>query len=236
MRCLYALGAVRAMVYAGLHDGVRSIHCVSSGAIPAAMLHLACGGHEIGGFIDELTSRHGPIVRPWRPGRVIDLERLVAVVDELLQPTLGSPEASDVALEVGLTEALTGRARYLDLTGLTMERRRAALRATMAFPLLHSNRVTIDGVAYLDGGIADPLPVQRAIAAGADHIIAITNKGAGRCGKPSVGLAAWLVRAAPNVHDEVKRKMLTRNPLRSGRVISVMGRSAGWPIVSSFEH
>ena len=45
-----------------------------------------------------------------------------------------------------------------------------ALKATAALPLVYRNAVVIDGRRYMDGGLTDPIPVQKAIDAGCDEI------------------------------------------------------------------
>ncbi len=51
------------------------------------------------------------------------------------------------------------------------------IASSSAFPFIHSHE--IDGVEYIDGGYADPLPVLMAIEKGATHIIAVDLKGYG---------------------------------------------------------
>lgn len=51
------------------------------------------------------------------------------------------------------------------------------IASSSAFPFIHSHE--IDGVEYIDGGYADPLPVAMAVEKGATHIIAVDLKGYG---------------------------------------------------------
>jgi predicted acylesterase/phospholipase RssA len=177
------------------------------------MLRLAAGGRAVGGFVDELAATLDRFVQPWRLGRMIDLDRLSRVLDDLLQPSLCQPGVGGPVLEVGLTDATTGQPSYVDLTQMGVAHRQAALRATMAFPLLYSQRVAVNGVEYVDGGIADPLPLQRALSTGVEHVIAIVNKRPGRSGERAVGPAALALWAAPGVARTVKRLLLGNNPL-----------------------
>lgn len=74
---------------------------------------------------------------------------------------------------VGVTNAITGKAEYLD--GKKVDMKCTMLRATCAIPLLFPS-ILINGVPYYDGGLADPIPIRRAIYDGNDkHIIILTR-------------------------------------------------------------
>jgi predicted acylesterase/phospholipase RssA len=214
MRSVYCAGAVRALVEGEVHHQVASIHSVSSGCVSAALLQRATSGDDLRELLDALIARlcRTRWIRPRRPGRVFDLDELVRVVDELLCLVNGRLGGT-VPFEVALTHARSGRVAYLDLVGLDPVRRRDALRATMALPFLYDKPIVLDGIRYVDGGLADPLPVLRAATSGADHVIAISSKEPGRTGEPTTGLAGLLLRLAPNASQQVKALMLSRNPL-----------------------
>lgn len=74
---------------------------------------------------------------------------------------------------IGVTNALTGRAEYLD--GKKMDTKCTMLRASCAIPLMFP-KVMINNKPYFDGGLADPIPVRKAIQDGNDkHIIILTR-------------------------------------------------------------
>ena len=214
MRSVYCAGAVRALASAGIHQRVTSIHSVSSGCVSAALLQRAGSGGPLDAHLDGLIARlcRTRWIKPRRLGRVFDLDELVRVVDELLCLVNGRLDGP-VPFEVALTHAVTGRATYLDLVGADAARRRDALRATMALPFLYDRPIVLDGARYVDGGLADPLPVLRAVASGADRVIAISSKEPGRTGEPTTGMAGVLLRLAPTASQQVKALMLSRNPL-----------------------
>ena len=62
---------------------------------------------------------------------------------------------------VGVTNARTGKSEYLN--GLIDDNRFAASRATCAMPLLFPS-IRINGQKYYDGGVADPIPAQKALS------------------------------------------------------------------------
>jgi predicted patatin/cPLA2 family phospholipase len=74
---------------------------------------------------------------------------------------------------VGVTNALTGRAEYLN--GKEMDEKSSMIRATCALPLFFP-AIMIDGVPYYDGGIADSIPVAKAVQDGNEkHLIILTQ-------------------------------------------------------------
>ena len=74
---------------------------------------------------------------------------------------------------VGVTNAVTGKAEYLD--GLKMDEKNTMLRATCAIPFVFPT-ITIDGVPYYDGGLADPIPIRKAIADGNEKNLIILTR------------------------------------------------------------
>lgn len=84
-------------------------------------------------------------------------------------------------LRVGATNCLTGEADYFDkqeiTTGLTH------IKASCSLPIL-SPIVKIDGTPYLDGGIADPIPVQKAFDDGCEHVVIVLTQPPGYRKKP----------------------------------------------------
>ena len=74
---------------------------------------------------------------------------------------------------MGVTNALTGEIEYKD--GKDLDEECMMLRATCALPLIFP-AINLDGVPYFDGGIADPIPVRKAIRDGNDkHLIVLTR-------------------------------------------------------------
>jgi len=61
---------------------------------------------------------------------------------------------------VGVTNAETGRAEYLD--GAKLDRTCTMLRATCAIPL-YFPAVQLSGGTFYDGGVADPIPIVRSL-------------------------------------------------------------------------
>lgn len=84
---------------------------------------------------------------------------------------------SEIKSEWVVTNCETGKAEYMDHRE-DKERLMRICRASSSMPLL-SPIVKIDGVPYLDGGLADSIPLQRAITYGNKKIVIVSTKGRG---------------------------------------------------------
>lgn len=74
---------------------------------------------------------------------------------------------------IGATNCLSGEVEYFDKQEITT--RFEHLKASCSLPFL-SPIVKINGIPYLDGGIADPVPVRRALADGCEHVVVVLTQ------------------------------------------------------------
>lgn len=113
-------------------------------------------------------------------------------------------EYSGVA-EAVVTNLLTGEADYLPLDSSDPENK--AILASCALPLMFPV-IEVDGVPYLDGGVADPIPVQRALDVGCDKIIVATSRERNYEKKQEKAMtaAARKYKAYPKFVDTLKRR------------------------------
>ena len=77
--------------------------------------------------------------------------------------------ASEMECEIVTTNCVTGKAEYMTERS-DRDRLMKLCRASSSMPLV-SPIVNVDGVPYLDGGLADSIPVKRAQALGNEKII-----------------------------------------------------------------
>ena len=82
--------------------------------------------------------------------------------------------ASPTDFEVVATDAETGRPVYFKKQDMTRDRY-VFFMASCCVPVV-CRPYDVDGVKYLDGGVSDPVPLERAIKAGCDRIIVILTK------------------------------------------------------------
>lgn len=96
-------------------------------------------------------------------------------------------------VRVGVTNALTGKAEYLD--GMQLDRPCTMLRATCALPHMFPP-IEINGTPYYDGGVADSVPIAQALRDGSRRNLVILTRPAGywKTTTPYVRLGARAMR------------------------------------------
>lgn len=107
---------------------------------------------------------------------------------------------------VGVTNAETGQAEYKD--AMETDDKFTMLRATCALPMFFP-AIEMEGNKYYDGGLADPIPVQKALDDGCDKVIIVLTQPRGfvkRFGKYDKLGARMLGHRYP----EIKRAIMER--------------------------
>ena len=97
-----------------------------------------------------------------------------------------------------VTNVKTGRPEYIQLTDLGERDQMEYLRASGSLPFV-SRPVKVGGQLYLDGGIADSVPIEKALSMGFDRVIVVLTRPAGYRKKKGKELPAKaLYRRYPN--------------------------------------
>ena len=116
--------------------------------------------------------------------------------------------SSEMECEIVTTNCLTGKAEYMT-ERKDRERLMKICRASCSMPLL-TPIVNVDDVPYLDGGLADSVPVGRAKEIGNEKIIVVLTKNQGYRKKvPSKGLQR-VYRRAYHSYPNLVRTILRR--------------------------
>jgi predicted acylesterase/phospholipase RssA len=176
MRGAYAGGMVHALDDAGLGGCFDVAYGTSAGAFIAAGLLLGDGRGSADIFPCDMACRE--FIDPRRLGTRRPMVSLDHLIDHVLVDVRPMPWArlrdSPTPLRVMATAAddLSGHA----LDPRTIDEWKRALRATASIPLLAGPPVELHGRRWIDGSIAEPLPVRRALAEGATHVLALLNR------------------------------------------------------------
>lgn len=81
--------------------------------------------------------------------------------------------SSDIQVHAGTTNLLTGKSDFF--TKSDMDNKMYPIRASSALPLF-SHSFYLNGIPYLDGGIANPIPIGKSINSGHNkHIVVLTQ-------------------------------------------------------------
>ncbi len=175
-------GAMRGIFATGVLDGFLGARFnpfdlligVSSGAtnLAAYMARMPKRNYKI--LTDYcLRPQFINITRFLRGGHLMDLDWLWDITIAEIRLDLATIFSQAKCFLIGLTDVLTGRAVYLQTTADNHE---DVLKASSAMPVVYRNFPLIDGRLTADGGIADPLPVEKAIRLGARNIMVIRSR------------------------------------------------------------
>lgn len=109
-----------------------------------------------------------------------------------------------IEFKIGVTNVNTGLIEYIKPT---KDNAIDLLKASCALPLVYRKPVIVEGTAYMDGGIADPIPVEEAIRSGAKEIIIIrSRKKDYRMKAKRKGLSYYLLNKYPKLRDVVHHR------------------------------
>lgn len=204
MRGAYAGGMAHALDDAGLGGCFDVVYGSSAGAYIGAALLLGDGRGAAHIFFEDMACR--AFIDPRRFGGrrpVVSLDHLLDHILAVSKPLVWERmRDSPVPLRVLATAAD-------DMTPHVLEPRtvpewKLALRATAAIPMLAGPAVPLHGRRWIDGSVAEPLPVLRALRDGATHVLALLNRTVPelRRADPGAGPARWaraLDRLAPGL-------------------------------------
>lgn len=127
---------------------------------------------------------------------------------------------SDIRCELAVTNCITGKAEYLD-DREDLLRLLSICRASCSMPVV-TKMVEIDGIPYMDGGLADSVPVARMLKQGYKKCVVVLTRNAGYRKKLSKK-AAVIYQAAYKDYPELV-KATCRRPFFYNRTMELIER------------
>lgn len=196
-------GMALALYERSLLPAFDAVYGASSGALTAAWLlsgDLATGMHAWTRPADFASFSR--LSNPLRRRPLVDLEWLIS---EYYDRTLGLNAAEILANPVSVhplaTDAATGSAVDLHPYISDKQSLHAALRASASLPLVAGRPVELAGGRYLDAGVAESVPFETPLEAGATHMLVLTSRKNGDWARDPLVVRrvaeAWLRRTAP---------------------------------------
>ena len=119
--------------------------------------------------------------------------------------------ASEIQCEIVTTNCLTGKAEYMTEAS-DGSRLMKICRASSSMPLV-SPIVNVDGVPYLDGGLADSVPIRRALEMENEKIVVVLTRNLSYRKKIPPKAIARLYRKAYSSYPNLVRTILRRNQM-----------------------
>jgi len=230
-------GALRSVFSAGVLDGFLAhdfdpfdFHIgVSAGATNLAFYRAGQAGRSYSIFLDIIdSSRFISYRRFLRGGHLLDLDWLYN--SYFHEDMLDLHKAFDPAkpFYICVTDVSTGKPRYLLPT---LDNYLDIIKATTALPLVYRRFPDIDGEAMADGGVADAIPVAKAIELGANRIVVIRARHYSYMKKDTLGhrFIRWKSRTHPALVDIMHQRIrlhhqtidLIRHPPDGVKIVEV---------------
>ena len=174
MRGVMSGGALLAMEELGLTEAFDEVYAESAGAINGS--YFLAGQAALGSRIYFEDIANHRFINPFRVRRILDLDFLVDDVMVRAKPLDAKRVVqSRSRLLVSLTNAADGGRRVVDVRE-SRDPLLRILKATAAIVPLYNRAVPLHDGWYVDGGIADPIPVRNAIANGCTHILVLLTR------------------------------------------------------------
>ncbi|AKV56024.1 phospholipase [Bifidobacterium actinocoloniiforme DSM 22766] len=119
--------------------------------------------------------------------------------------------ANPTEFTVVAMDALTGKPRYFDKRDIHQDDY-SIMKASSSVPVANQPYM-VNGEPYYDGGMADPIPVQRALDDGADKVVVVLTRQRDfhRSPKPDSLPARFLERTYPNAAESLRNRYRTYN-------------------------
>lgn len=184
MKCAYNAGILDAF----LEEQITFDYCigVSAGAGNLASYLAGQKGRNLRFFTDHIhSSRYFGVKSLLQTG---DLFGLQYIYGELTRSQGKDPLdfaaflRNPTRYEAAVTNALTGKAEYFGREVMRQDDYRL-LMASSAIPVA-CHPVVLNDVPYYDGGLADAIPVRRALGQGCDKVVVILSKNRDYVRKP----------------------------------------------------
>ena len=208
MRGVFTAGVLSVLERAELK--FKTITGVSAGALTAIGFLSGQPRRSYSIFVDYAADpRYMGVSCMRESGTFFNLDFILKELSyDLLPLDFDAIFANETELLIGVTDCVTGKAHAFAKSELDEAGLLEALRASASLPLI-SPIVTIGEGEYLDGGIADPIPIERSIAAGNDlNVVVLTRPDSYVC-KPEVN--ANILRQAYKKYPEFVETLSTRH-------------------------
>lgn len=215
-------GAWAAGVLAYLHERGRRefdlVYAASSGACSAA--YFVADMWEPAMYIWRNLTCH--VVRKTNCLRLKPVINLAYLVDYIFQKhtplSVAALQKAPTRFYIVLTDCLTGEPVYFHARD---ERVFPALRASASMALATRGFDYVDGHPYADGGVSDPIPINRAIQDGATDITVVLTHNPEFRLKPT---PRWLGKIAYPDFPEVARVWTARQNINYNAALDLMRR------------
>lgn len=186
-------GAARGIFSAGVLDYLmeqdmyfKNVIGVSAGACNgSSYVSKQIGRSKTSMIHEDYPFKYLNLRKYMKTGSLMDMDTLFETIPNELYPfDYETFFNSDMRCLFGVTNCVTGKADFIEVKERDDEKLMRACRASSSLPLV-APMVTIDGIPYLDGGVADSVPIRKAMELGEEKVVVILTRNAGYRKTPS---------------------------------------------------
>lgn len=210
MKGIYTTGVLDLFLDKGIE--FSSVYGVSAGACSMCSYLSKQRGRAFAVNVDYLDTRYYCSLRSLvATGDLFNADICYHLIPEYLSPydyeTFGRYEGKAYSVA---TDIVTGRPEYFRIRD--MKKDIVKIRASASLPLVSRN-VKIEGGLYLDGGISDPIPLQKSVMDGNRKNVVVMTKEVGFVRRPTTQLALLKARYAryPKVWELMAERHINYN-------------------------
>ncbi|MCS6816139.1 MAG: patatin family protein [Blastocatellia bacterium] len=223
MRGVASAGAIIALEQLGFTEAFDAVYGASAGAINGAYFLAGQAAFGTSIYYQDIANRR--FINPARLWKIVDMDFLFQeIIARRKRLDLDRVRQNRTPLHIIATEVQTGREvlfsshdHELDLL--------AALKASAALPILYPYPVRVGERLYVDGGVVDAIPIERALLDGCtDLLVVLTVPKTHRAKPPSAlerMLAARLLRP---LSRDLERAFLHRHETYNRALDLALGR------------
>lgn len=212
-------GGMRAITTAGvldyfLDENIEFDNCigVSAGSCHACSFLSKQRGRAYDAFVKYMDDkRYCSVHSLLTTGNLFGTDFVYNIIpNELLPIDAETYSKSKTKFQATVTNCITGKAEYLEVKDVKKDI--DYIRASSSLPLI-STMVKIDGTPYLDGGIADSIPIEQSIKQGnTKNIVVLTRPRDYQKKKSSIGgMIRFAYRKYPKFIEASEKRYLNYN-------------------------
>lgn len=173
MRGVFGAGVCTALEELGYTEGFDEVYGVSAGALNEA--YFLSGQAAYGTTIYYQNINNANFVNFFRLKKMVNIDFLIKVITKMKPLNIQKVLNSSTVFNIILTDISTGKSVLFSNRSPEIDLLKV-LKATAAMPFAYDVPVDIKGVAYLDGGVSCPIPIEEAIRRECTDILVVTTR------------------------------------------------------------